>query len=281
MYCSRFCALLVLLLSGNVIAAGNVYLLGAGVETDTEDSLSLTALAGVGLGEKTWLSGGVSTSSVDLPTGRGNDTTYANLGIDHHFDPLGVRVGASYWGDPDTLESRDWAAAIYYRNDKFTLAADYEFRDFDFTIPATNLFPGRAITFDADGIGASASLRLSDRASLGVGGMSYDYSVDFRPLENRDIVGLISATRLSLINSLIDSRAYLTVGIDRGLSRWEFDVATSKGAIDRSRTQSLTLRYLFPASDRADVELGVGYDDSDLYGSVTFLSLFVYFYGGS
>jgi hypothetical protein len=35
-----------------------------------------------------------------------------------------------------------------------------------------------------------------------------------------------------------------------------------------------------PLSDRSDIEFGLGYDASDLYGNVTFFSLFLYFYGG-
>jgi hypothetical protein len=34
-----------------------------------------------------------------------------------------------------------------------------------------------------------------------------------------------------------------------------------------------------PMTDRTDIELGVGYDDSELYGDVTFLSVYLFFYG--
>jgi hypothetical protein len=270
-----------LLFSGGALAAGNGYLIGGGVESDSESSLRVAGLAGVGFGERTWLSGSVARNTVELPTGRDSDTRLAALELDRRFDPLGVRIGASYWGDPDVLESNDWNAAVYFQSSRLTLAAEYDYRDFEFTIPRTDFFTGRRILFDADGFGGSIRLQISERVRLGAGGTAYDYSVDFKPTRDRDIVDLISATRLSLINTLVDNRAYLTVGLDRGLRHWEIDVARTRGAVDGATTRSFTLRHLLPVGNRFDLELGLGYDDSDLYGDVTFFSMYLYFYGGS
>ena len=88
-------------------------------------------------------------------------------------------------------------------------------------------------------------------------------------------------SRLSLINSLVDYRASAGVGIDRGLSRWQLDLSAWRGAVDRSDTRSLTLSFTTPLSPRADIEVGLGYDDSELYGDAVFLSAFLFFYGGS
>jgi hypothetical protein len=41
----------------------------------------------------------------------------------------------------------------------------------------------------------------------------------------------------------------------------------------------VTLRLLTPLSEKTDIEFGLGYDDSDLYGDVTFFSVYLYFYG--
>ena len=35
-----------------------------------------------------------------------------------------------------------------------------------------------------------------------------------------------------------------------------------------------------PKIGKTDIEFGVGYDDSELYGDLTFFSVFLYFYGG-
>ena len=90
---------------------------------------------------------------------------------------------------------------------------------------------------------------------------------------------LLSVSRLSLINSLVDYRAGMTLSIEAGDSMWDIDVASWEGAINRSRTNSLTVRFLTPLSNRTDVEFGLGYDDSELYGDVTFFSLYLFFYG--
>jgi hypothetical protein len=84
-----------------------------------------------------------------------------------------------------------------------------------------------------------------------------------------------------LINSLIDNRANIELGINRGSRRWEFDLASSEGAVDRSRTTSMTVRFLMPMSKRTDIEFGLGYDNSETYGDVTFFSVFFYLYGAN
>ena len=272
---------LLLLLAGTALADDNGFLIGGGIEGDSDEGLRGSMIAGLGLSADTWLSGGVSQSSVDLPNGREINTLYADLELDHLFDPVGIRLGVSYWGDADILDSNDWRATLYWRGEKVTLSGEYEFRDFDFIVPSLDLVSVREFMFDADGIGLRARFELSDNVSMSLSGKTYDYSVDFVPDENRDVISLFSVTRLSLINSLIASRAGLDISIDRGLNRWELELATWEGEVDNSRTNSLTLRYLVPMSGKTDIEFGLGYDDSDLYGDVTFFSVFLYFYGGS
>ena len=268
-----------LLIAGNVFAAGDGFMLGGGLESDSDDGLSFSLLGGLGVTEKTWLSAAVAKSSVELRTGHDLDTFYGDIELDHFFDPVGVRVAVAYWGDSDILESRDWRASLYWRGYKAMFSADYAYRDFDLTTPGTDLSPGREFTFDADGLGATLRFDLGESADLRLSGMQYDYSVPFRPIQDRDVVDLVSVSRLSLINSLVDQRASLTLGIDRGLKRWEIDLATSDGAVAGSRTNSYTVSYLVPMGDKSDIEIGLGYDDSETYGEVTFLSLHVFFYG--
>jgi len=275
---SSFRPLVLLLLAGNALAAGSGFMIGGGIESDNEDGFSASVIGGVGLAENTWLSAGVAKSSVELSRYRELETLYADIELDHYFDPIGIRIGASYWGDSDILESNDWRASIYWRVDKVTLAAEYEFRDFDFIIPSTDFLTSRDIKFDADGFGASARFQLGKNMSLRLKAMQYDYSIPFRPVENRDAANLVTVSRLSLINTLVDDRASISLGIDQGDKRWEIDFSTWEGVIDRSRTNSATLRYLVPMTDKTDVEFGLGYDDSEFYGDVVFFSLYLYFY---
>ncbi len=254
-------------------------MIGAGGEGDSDDGLSLAIVGGVGLTEDTWLSAALAQSEVDLVDGRELETEYADIELDHYFDPVGVQLGAAYWGDSDVLTSNDWRASGYFRNDVVRLSFDYEFRDFEFIIPSTDFTTSRRVFFDADGFGVSARFQTSESTSLRLRGIKYDYSVPFRPVENADAARLLSVSRLSLINSLVDHRASLTLGIEVGNTVWDIDLTTWEGAISGSRTKSLTVRYLMPLSKRTDIELGLGYDDSELYGDVTFFSLYLFFYG--
>lgn len=274
--CNAF--LLLLLASASALAADG-YMIGVGAESDGDGGLSAAVIGGVGLSETTWLSAGLAKSAVDLLSGRKLETLYADVEFDHFFDPIGIRVGAAYWGDSDVLESNDWRAAMYYRNDTATLSLEYEFRDFDLIIPSTNFFMSRRVMFDADGFGASARINTSENTSLRLRGIKYDYSIPFRPVENVDAASLLSVTRLSLINTLVDHRASVSLSIDHGLKNWDIELSTWENILDKSRTRSLTVRYLMPMTDETDIELGVGYDDSELYGDVAFFSLFLYFYG--
>ena len=271
-------ALPLLILAGNAWAAEG-WIAGGGIEADTSDGLAGIVFADVAISEKTWLTGSIGGNTVELDPRRSIDTRFGSLGIDHWFDPVGVKFDVSYWGNSDILDSRDWGGSLYWRSDRLTLAGDYEYRDFSFTIPATEQFPGRTFYFDAQGIGLTTRFELTEKASLGFAGMSYDYSVDLRLDDSRPILDFLSFSRLSLINSLVDYSAFVTLGLDVGERNWQLEAGTWRGAVDGGTTTSATLRVLTPIGRYSDIELGIGLDDSDLYGTATFFSVFLFFYG--
>lgn len=272
--------LIPLLLAAGPGFAADGFMIGAGAEGDSSDGLGISAMGSVGLTADTWLSLGIAKSSVELESSRELESLYGDLELDHYFDPIGIRLGIAYWGDPDVLESTDWRAAGYFRNNKVTLSLDYEYRDFDLTIPPTDFFTGRRIRFAADGIGLTARLKTSDNTSIRLRGIKYDYSLPpFRPVDSDSAARLLSVSRLSLINSLVDHRAGISLSIDQGPKNWTFDVSTWESIFTGSRTKSWTVRFLFPLSNKTDMELGAGYDDSELYGDVTFFSMYLFFYG--
>ena len=199
----KFLALL--FIAGLAQAEGGDYLLGGGVETDTANGVRGVLIAGLGLGEKTWLSTSASLGSVELGNGDESNTAYADIELDHHFDPVGIRIGAAYWGDPDNFDSVDLRGALYWQNDKVTIAGEYEYRDFDIVVPASDMFPGREFSFDADGLGLRVRFRVSENVSLGLAGMKYDYNVNFRPDENRDAARLLSVSS-RVVRCLADGR---------------------------------------------------------------------------
>lgn len=270
----------ILALASNALAAEG-YILGFGLEGDTEEGLAVTAIGDVELTENTWLTAAIARNMVDLPRRQTLDTWYADIGLDHLFDPVGIRLGVAYWGDSDILDSIDWRGSLYWRNDKVRIAADYEFRDFDFELPAFGAFPGRAVNFDANGIGLSVRFDLTDNTSLNVYGMDYDYSIDLSLDRNQGIIDLLTFSRMSLINSLVDYQVGAGLGVDVGTRRWQFELGTWKGEIDGSVTNTATLRFMTPMGEKSDVEFGLGVDNSELYGTVTFLSVYLFFYGGT
>lgn len=276
MYWSR--TLLLLTLSAPALAIEG-YIIGGGVEGDTADGLAGSLMGEVGLTEKTWLSAAVARNTVDRPDSTGIDSWYADIGIDHWFEPLGVRSGISYWGDDDTLDSVDFRGSLYWRNERFYIGADYKYRDFEADLPPNDFVAARSFSFDADGIGLTTRIEITDDVDIGVSGIDYDYSINLRLDDNRRLLEFLAFSRLSLINSLVDYSVYATLGVDVGRRRWELDVGQWQGEVDGGTTTSTTLRFLNPLGKSTDIEFALGYDDSDLYGGVTFLSVFLYFYG--
>jgi hypothetical protein len=266
-------------MSGGSAVAGEGFVLGAGVESDTQDGLAVSVLGELGLSEQTWLSAALARNSAESAFNQDLDTWFADIGIDHWWKPVGVRAGVAYWGDNDTIDSTDFRGSLYWRNEKASIAANYEHRDFSVLFPATEQFQGRKAGFTADGVGLSARFNVTDTVSLGLSGIDYDYDVNLKLDSNRVLLQLLSFSRLSLINSLVDYRASASLGVDIGKRSLQFDASTWKGEVDGGRTKSATVRLLSPMSDRTDIEFAIGVDDSDLYGNVTFFSVFVFFYG--
>ena len=269
-----------LLLASNALATEG-YILGFGLEGDSAEGLAASVIGDVALTSNTWLTGSLAKSSLDLPRRQTLETLYGDIGLDHWFEPVGVRIGAAYWGDSDLLDSHDWRGSLYWRGDNATISVDYEFRDFRFELPATDVFPGRSARFDAQGIGLSGRFDLSENVGLNFYGIDYNYSVDLSTDRNQAILELLSFSRLSLINSLVDYSAGAALGVDAGLQRWLFELSTWRGEVDGSITNSATIRLITPMGEKSDIEFGLGVDNSELYGTVTFLSVYMYFYGGS
>jgi len=257
------------------------FVIGGGFQTDADDGSSGVVLADVGLTEKTRLYGSFGKSNVPLPTGIDMHTSYGDVGVDHWFNPVGVRLLVGYWGDNSIFDSLDSRGSVYWRNDQFSLSADVEYRDFEFDIFRDDVLPGQDIRFHAKGAGLSASAKIGDSVKLRVSGKNYRYNVDLRLDANRRITDLFSVSRLGLISSLIDYRVGAGIDVDVGERIWSLDYLNWKGEVDGSITNSATLHFLTPLGSKSDIEFGLGVDDSDVYGSATFFSVFVYFYGGN
>lgn len=283
MWCSRSLIAATLLgyfAAGSALADG-AFVLGAGAEVDSEDGLAASIVADFQATENTWLFGALGGTEIDLPRGQTTTNIYAEAGIDHYFNPAGVRLSAAYAGDPDFFDSTSAMLTVYSRGDDGMLGIDLEYSEFNLSVPQIALLPARDVPFSAFGLGMNARLNVSENFDLRFSGVKNEYDVDVRVESNDRIVDLVTFSRLSLIASLADWRAGAGIGWDFGSRRLQLDVSRWQGIADGSTNDSATVRFLTPLTMRTDIELSLGYDDSDLYGEVTFLSVFLYFYGGN
>jgi hypothetical protein len=282
MSCFRKLALafvtILVLTTQNASAEG--YVLGAGVEADSASGRAASAFGDWGVSDNTWVSATASAYEIDGAGGRRN-TTLVGIGIDHGFEPFGIRAGAGYWGDKEILDSTDLSASLYYRNESFMLSADYERREFDFVVLADFPTLRRTAEFSADGIGLSGRLPLGTNASMHFGGLAYDYSRDIRLQPDIDVLRFLSSSRLSMINSLIDHRIDAGVEFRFGLRSLDLTAGSWQTAVDGGRVDSFSVGFLTPMSDRTDIELRLSFDDSKNFGNTAAISVYLYYFGGT
>ncbi len=276
----RFCCSIVAFLVCNGSAIESGYILGIGATADSEDGRALTAFGDFGIRENTWLTTTVGTTDTKSTVG-GFSTRIADVGIDHYFNPVGVRISGAYWGDSEILDSDDVRASLYYRNDKASFSVDYERRNFDFVFESTLLRDRRKAEFQADGWGMTNRIQFGDRTTIRLSGMSYDYSRDIRIQPEIDTLRFLSASRLSLMNSLIDYRINAGLEFRFGLRSVDLSVGRWKTAVDQSKVDSYTIGFVTPMTDRTDIEFRLSFDDSDNFGNTTALTVYLYYFGGS
>ena len=277
---TRFATAVFLLLLFSTATHAEGFILGVGAEADSADGRAISAFGDFGVGEKTWLSTTLSSYETDSALG-GMRTSLANVGFDHWFKPVGIRIGASYWGNSDILDSFDLGTSLYFRSDNFMLSADYKKREFDFVILSD--FPDlkRKIDFSADGWGLTGRFSLGESVSLHFGGMQFDYSRNIRIQQDIDSLRFLSSSRLSMINSLIDHRLNAGLEFKFGLRSIDVTAGSWQTAVDGGKVTSFSLGFLTPVSDRTDMEFRLSFDESENYGNTTALSVYLYYFGGS
>lgn len=272
----RCSALVVLAVLASPARAEHV--IGLGVEADTENNKAVSLLGSFGMTDATWLNLGISRSQGDGAFFN-LDSVYLDAGIDHRFDPLGVRFGAAYWGDEDLLDSVDLKGAIYWQGERGSFSIDLERRAFDLTFVTLLTRETRVAEFDADGVGFSARLNVSDGVSVYANGMQYDYSRNLAVQPNIDTLRIFALSRITTINSLLDERVSAGIGFDIGTRVLDFRASSWKTAVFGDRVDSLGVGLLMPAGSASDIEFRLETDDSDSAGQATLFSVFLYFYG--
>lgn len=254
------------------------HLVGIGSEFDSEGSKAFSVFGSFAIGEEQFLNATALRSNsegelFDL------DTVYFDVGYDHYFEPLGLRVGAAYWGDPDLLDSTDLQAALYWRNDRASLSVDAERRAFDLSVQSVFSVDARQFEFDGDGFGGSLRFGVTDDISVYASGMQYDYSRNIAVQPNIDVLRIFALSSLSTVNSLIDER--LSGGIEFNVGSRVIDLraASWTTAVFRDQVDSLGIGFLTPLGRSSDIEFRLAFDDSESAGRATLLSFFLYLYG--
>ena len=272
-----------MLLTGLACCASNAeasagYVLGLNAEADNAGGRAVAGFIDYGVTENTWLSGLVARTNTGGVSG-GLETIYLDAAIEHSFGVVGVRAGAAYWGDNDILDSTDVRASMFFRGKKGSLSFDYEKRDFDFVFISPFDDRVRTAEFTANGVGAAASLQSSEKLRLFVSGMGYDYSRDIRRQPEIDSLRLLSSSRLSLMNSLIDYRfsggmefRFGNRSLDLTLSNWQT-------AVDGGKVRSISLGFVTPSGPASDLEMRVAFDESENFGNTLALAVSFYFFG--
>ena len=261
------------------VANATDFLLGLGVEADSTDGRAISTFADIEYSDKTWLSLVAVQSETDGVTSS-NETTFLSVNVDSFFDPVGLRIGAGYWGNSNVLDSQDLSMSLYINGNSGSLSIDFERRKFEFLLQAEAL-SRQPVEFSADGLGISSRLAFSQNIIFYLGGMAYDYSKDLRVLPNINSLAYISRSRLSAVGNLIEHQ--LSAGLEYrfGLKSVDFAISQWQIAIDDSRVDSYSIGYLTPVFDRFDTELRLSLDQSETYGKTTAVSFYLYYFGGS
>jgi hypothetical protein len=124
-------------------------------------------------------------------------------------------------------------------------------------------------------------VQFGDRLVFRLSGMFYEYSRDIRIQPDIDALRFLSASRLSLINSLLDYRLNAGVEYRFGLRSVNFSVGRWKTAVDQGKVDSFGVGFLTPMSNRTDIEFRLSFDDSENFGNTTALTVYLYYFGGS
>jgi hypothetical protein len=272
-----------LIVAGLLCCAGNAeagagYVLGLNAEADNASGRAIAGFIDYGATENTWLSGTVARTNTGGVLG-GLETIYLDAAIEQSFGVAGVRAGAAYWGDKDILDSNDLRAAVFFRGKKGSLSLDYEWRDFDFLFTSPFDDRVRTVEFTANGIGAAASLQSSETSRIFVSGMRYDYSREIRLQPEIDVLRLLSSSRLSLMNSLIDYRVSGGVEFRFGNRSLDLTLSNWQTAVDGGKVRSISVGFVTPSGPASDLEFRVAFDESENFGNTFALAVSFYFFG--
>ncbi|MEO1034987.1 MAG: hypothetical protein AAFX44_05435 [Pseudomonadota bacterium] len=260
------------------------YVLGGGVGADDSNGRSLAGLVDVGLTESTFVTLTAAVSDADTVTSNIETRSY-DLTISQDFEPFSFSLGAGRWGDDDLIESDDLRARIAVDVGAWRFGIDGERRDIElvFQIVPIGDFDGRRITagVNGDGFGGNVRYRGDDGWSVSLRGMTWDYDRNVDGLALFDLTRRVNPTTLTLAGALRDSSYLATAEWPIGDHLVGIELGRDELAIGDLVVESATVLWTIPSSARTDLELSLGYSESDDGDGAFYASVFVYFFGGS
>ena len=268
--------------AANAVAAE--YVVGLGIGADDSDGRSAAALVDVALTDSTFLtvSGGISDADTLISNIR---TRSWDIGIAQEFEPVTLRLGVGQWGDSDRVESDDIRGGIDVDAGGWRFGLDAERRDIELVFqlePLSPQNPPRVFSggVNADGYGGRIRYRTEEGTSLAVRGMRWDYDRNLGGLVFFDLLRRVNPSTLTLAGSLRDSSVMASVDWEIGSHLLGFELGRDELVVGDAEVDSATVLWTIPANARTDIELSLGYSESDDGDSAYFANVFVYFFGG-
>jgi hypothetical protein len=257
--------------------------IGIGAQADDESNDSALASLNWGVSERTWLAFAAGRSRSPE---RGADIAADDLsaGLEHRFGLVGVAFDVERWGDSDALESTDFGASIYLQNERLRLGLRRERRAVDIHFTLTGPLGGavqRTVGVDANGTELNLRVQVGERWQLHARAITYDYSRNLAVLPRIEQLNLLSASALTLANSLVDERAGL--GVEWQTRKGQvltLNHHRDRSAVDGGQLETFDVAFLFPVARRLDLEINLGHGRSDLLGSGLYGGFLLLIYGG-
>ena len=281
--CLRSCLSIGLLLAATPHAHALDYIVGLGMGADDSSGRSLAGLVDFGLTERTFLTLTAGISDADTVVSNIETRSY-DVSFSHDFEPITVRLAAGRWGDSDLIESDDVRAGVSLDVGGWRFGIDGERRDVEliFQIEPTGPQAGRRVTTEVVGDGIGGSVRYRGDAGVGVSlrGMTWDYDRNVDALALFDFVRRVNPSTVTLAGALRDSSYTATLDFELGNHLLGIEVGRNELAIGNVDVDSATLIWTLPSSTRTDLELSLGYSETEDGDSALFANVFLYFFGG-
>ena len=218
-------------------------------QTSDADSKQYSATGSFTIGNYTWLQGSVGNLTDDSANGLGDLQNYA-VGLGLKGRHLQFRLDLSHYKNDADYKQNDVTASLDWFADKFSLGIDGFHRKTEdkFSRTVTDTFPvlGTATVtanvseeLTGNGFGAHGSVNFTDRFSLSVGGMGFNYD------RSVAIDASVSTSQYPLIAQRLAQ--IIAENIQQRLERRNLSILT-RNVVPLDSSYNLGMSYLFDSA---------------------------------